>query len=274
MIKKPRISILDSGIMGSSLALFLARKDADVTLFDKAEKPFSAASRWNEGKIHLGYLYAADTSLDSAEHVMPGGLMFRPLVEELLGTSIEPAVTRQNDIYLCHRNSVVKPDAMENYMRQVTEKLNANPNKSHYLTKSLNAEVRRLSKNELEEVSGSPDIIAGFRVPEYSVETTWIADRFVEVIHAEKRIELQMKTKIESVIASNGDHEESWDIHTSKGIFPSCDYVINALWEGRMAIDQKVGLKTSSIWSNRFRQSLFIRTSEPVKTPCVVIASR
>ena len=54
MKPKPRIAILGAGIMGGSLALFLARKGADITLFDKTAEPFSAASRWNEGKIHIG----------------------------------------------------------------------------------------------------------------------------------------------------------------------------------------------------------------------------
>jgi len=273
MKTKPRIAILGAGIMGSSLALFLARKGADVTLFDKATDPFSAASRWNEGKIHLGYIYAADPSLRTAEHVMPGGLKFRPLVEELLETSIEPVVTPHNDIYLCHRNSVVKPDAMESYMQQVTQRLHTHPDMAHYLANSLNGQLKRLSENKLAELSGSNDIIAGFSVPEYSVETTWIADHFVEAIHAEKRIKLQMKTKIEAVASPKGSSAGPWDIHTSVGVFSSYDYVINALWQGRMAIDQTVGLQSSVVWSNRFRQSLFVRTSEPVHTPCAIIAT-
>lgn len=273
MKTKPRIAILGAGIMGSSLALFLARKGADVTLFDKAKEPFSAASRWNEGKIHLGYLYAADPSLRTAEHVMPGGLKFRPLVEELLETSIEPAITQENDIYLCHRNSVVKPEAMESYMQQVTQKLHTHPDMAQYLTNSLNGQLKHLNKNELAKVSDSSDIITGFSVPEYSVITTWIADRFVEAIHAEKRIKLQMKTKIEAISSSSGSSEGPWDIHTSVGMFASYDYVINALWQGRMAIDQTVGLQPSGVWTNRFRQSLFVRTSELVHTPCAIIAT-
>ena len=273
MKAKPRIAILGAGIMGSSLALFLARKGADVTLFDKATEPFSGASRWNEGKIHLGYIYSADPSLNTAEHVIPGGLKFRPLVEELLQTSIESVVTSHNDIYLCHRDSVVNPDAMESYMQQVTQKLYTHSDMAQYLGDSLNGQLKRLSKNELAELSGSPDIIAGFSVPEYSVETKWIADRFVEAINAEKRIELHMSTRIESVTSPEDNRTGPWDIHTSTGIFESYDYVVNALWEGRMAIDQTVGLQTSDVWSNRYRQSLFIHTSKPVHTPCVVIAT-
>ena len=71
--------------MGSATALFLSRRRVRVTLFDAADQPFAGASRWNEGKIHLGYLYTADPSLDTARRLLPGGLAFKSLTEELIG---------------------------------------------------------------------------------------------------------------------------------------------------------------------------------------------
>src|SRR3989338_8897695 len=106
MINTPRIAVLGSGIMGSSTALFLARRGAAVALFDAANKPFSAASRWNEGKIHLGFLYSADRSLHTARRILPGGLAFKPLLENLIGCSLDSVTTSTDDIYLCHRMSV------------------------------------------------------------------------------------------------------------------------------------------------------------------------
>jgi glycine/D-amino acid oxidase-like deaminating enzyme len=45
--------VLGAGIMGCSLAMFLARRGADVTLIDEADAPFARTSRWNEGKFTL-----------------------------------------------------------------------------------------------------------------------------------------------------------------------------------------------------------------------------
>ena len=100
------VAVLGAGIMGASTSLFLARRGARVTLFDAAKAPFSGASRWNEGKIHLGFLYAADPSLRTARRILPGGLAFRRLVEDLVGRSLEPAITPGDDLYLVHRDSV------------------------------------------------------------------------------------------------------------------------------------------------------------------------
>src|SRR5581483_10679988 len=102
-----KVAVLGAGIMGSAAALLLARRGAAVTLYDAAAAPFSGASRWNEGKIHLGFLYAGDPSFETAERLLPGGLAFKPAIEALLGTSLAPAITAQDDVFLIHRDSVV-----------------------------------------------------------------------------------------------------------------------------------------------------------------------
>lgn len=273
MKAKPRVAILGAGIMGCSVALFLARKGAKVTLFDAADRPFTAASRWNEGKIHLGYIYNADPSLRTANHLIPGGLRFRPLVEELLDSSLTPVITAEDDIYLCHRQSVVAPDAMENYMRQVTERVRAHPDAGSYLVDVSDCQTSRLTAAELAALTSSPDIVTGFRVPERSVETVWVADRFVAAVAAEKRIEPRMNARVTAVRPLADSMQGPWQVETSIGIFAPYDYVINALWQGRLAIDLTAGLRPAGVWSHRYRQSLFLRTTEPVRTPCVVIAT-
>src|SRR5687767_3512683 len=80
-----RVAVLGAGIMGCSAALCLAQRGARVTLLDAAAQPCTGASRWNEGKIHLGYLYAADPSMATARRVLDGGLAFKPLIERLIG---------------------------------------------------------------------------------------------------------------------------------------------------------------------------------------------
>jgi glycine/D-amino acid oxidase-like deaminating enzyme len=53
-VQQKRIAILGAGTMGASTAVMLARRRFLVEIFDLASQPFSGASRWNEGKIHLG----------------------------------------------------------------------------------------------------------------------------------------------------------------------------------------------------------------------------
>jgi hypothetical protein len=273
MRNPPRIAILGAGIMGCSAALFFARKGIEVSIFDMAGQPFTAASRWNEGKIHLGCLYSADPSLSTADHVIPGGLRFRPLIEELVGTSLAPAITSEDDLYLCHRKSVTSASEMKTYMEKVVEHVRSHPDAARYLTDASGSRVHQLSSSELARLTSSPDIVAGFRVPERSVDTNWIAERFIPAMDAEKLIQQFMGTHVTAARPAELGINGTWEIETSAGIFGPYDYVINSLWQGRLAIDQTAGLEPTGVWSNRYRQSLFLRTAAPVRAPCAVIAT-
>lgn len=259
--------------MGSSTALLLARRGVDVTLFDVASRPFSAASRWNEGKVHLGFLYSADPSLKTARHVLHGGLAFKPLVEELIGCSIDPATTSTDDIYLCHRNSLVCADAMQAYYRGVADMVRRHPGAARYLVDASGCRVEKMTSRDLGAVSDSSDIVAGFRVPERSVSTTWIADRFTDALSAEPRIEQRMNTRVRSVSQRMENKSGQWLVESSSGIHEPFDYIINALWQGRMAVDRTAGIEPAGKWSNRFRLSLFIRTKESVDVPSAIVAT-
>ena len=269
----PRVAVLGAGIMGCSLALKLARHGARVTLFDAASAPFSGASRWNEGKIHLGYLYNADSSLRTAQHIMPGGLRFRPLVEELIGCSLAPAISADDDIFLCHRDSLVAPDRMESYLQQVGELVRSHPDARHYLHDVRAADASRLSPQELSGLTDSSEILAGFRVPERSVQTNWVADRFVDAVQGEPNIALALNERVLAARPEREDLEGRWQVDTTVGHFGGFDAVVNALWEGRMAVDQTAGIQPAGVWSNRYRQSVFVTTREPLDLPCVVVAT-
>ena len=274
MSRPKRVAVLGAGIMGSSAALFLARRGHLVSLFDAAAAPFSAASRWNEGKIHLGFLYSGDASLGTARHLIAGGLQFKRLTEQLIGCAIDAAATAEDDLFLCHRLSVTPPEAMGRYFDRCAELVRQHPDAAGYLTDVSGGAARAMTPAQLAAVSGSPDIVAGFRAPERSVSTPWIADRFVAALAAEPRIEARMGTRIEAVRPASAGHVEGpWQVRTADGAREAFDIVINALWAGRLAIDVTAGLRPPDVWSNRYRLALFVRTRGPVALPCATIAT-
>jgi hypothetical protein len=133
--------------------------------------------------------------------------------------------------------------------------------------------VAALTPGELAGVADSPPIVAGFRVPERSVATTWVADRFVDALAAEPRIEQSMNTRVQAVSPATVNGRERWLVESADGVHGPFDYVVNALWEGRMVVDRSVGIEPAGAWSNRFRLSLFVRTAAPVEVPSAIIAT-
>src|SRR6476660_2025313 len=71
-----RVGVLGGGLQGCCTALALAERAAKVTLFDKNDALLSRAAVANEGKIHLGYMYAGDPTLSTAKTMMTGALSF------------------------------------------------------------------------------------------------------------------------------------------------------------------------------------------------------
>jgi glycine/D-amino acid oxidase-like deaminating enzyme len=247
----------------------LARRGARVTLIDRASGLFAGTSRWNEGKIHLGFLYAGDQTLATARKLIPGGLAFRPIVEELVGRSIESAISISDDLYLTHRDSIVDAAAMASYFTMIVEEVRAQPGGTRYLTDLASAADRRLTPTELADITAAPEIVAGFEVPERSVHTLTLADWFVETVRAQPGIETRLNCHVTGI----AEDKNGWRIDSTPPIKGAHDIVINALWEGRAAIDRAVGIKDDTNWSYRYRLSLFVRTAKDCPLPSAVVAT-
>jgi hypothetical protein len=111
--------------------------------------------------------------------MLPGGLAFRSLVEELVGCSIASAISSDDDVYLTHRESIIDPKAMAQYFAAVSNLVRDHPDARRYLVDASAAHVAPLTAGELSDITQSPKIVAGFRVPERSVDTNHLADLFV-----------------------------------------------------------------------------------------------
>jgi glycine/D-amino acid oxidase-like deaminating enzyme len=266
-----RIAILGAGMLGVCTALELSRRAQQVTLFEGNSKLLQGASRWNEGKIHLGYLYAADPSLATARRLIPGGLAFARLVERHIGRSLTGFST-DDDICLVHRRSVVDTDSFFAYATKVAELArDAASGDGDYLG-SLSNKTDRLSAGELSKITCSEDVVAGFRVNERSVSTVAVADLLVEAVRSEARIDVHTGTWVESVHRRADDRLEiRFRDMKGDGLGPF-DVVVNALWEGRPAVDASLGIVPPAPWTHRFRAAVFGR-GNATRLPSAVLCT-
>jgi glycine/D-amino acid oxidase-like deaminating enzyme len=63
-----RVGVLGGGLQGCCAALALADRGAQVALFDRNQALVTRAGAANEGKIHLGYMYAGDPRARGREY--------------------------------------------------------------------------------------------------------------------------------------------------------------------------------------------------------------
>ena len=263
-----RVAVLGAGIMGCCLALNLARSGVGVTLVDQHAEPMQGASRWNEGKIHLGYLYGADSALGTVRHLLTGGLRFGRELRRLLGTDLTAHTTGDDDLYLIHRDSVVDLPALRTQFDLVSRIVRDHPDARDYLVDLRRATAVEVGRGELDGLAG-PAVVGGFRVPERSVQTNWLADELAAAVAAEPRITTQLGTRVVRVQQGLTDRVRvlGWPDYAE-----DFDVVVNALWQGRLAIDVTAGLEPDDVWSHRFRRCAFVRTRDVVDVPSAIVA--
>lgn len=264
------MAVLGAGVMGCCTALQLARRGVRVTLVDRAAAAMTGASRWNEGKIHLGYLYAGDPTLATVERLLPGGLAFRPSMEALLDESLTPAIADHDEIYLVHRDSVVGAEATAAHLSRVAALAAAHPGRRDSLCGDAGRMPVRLTAADLGRVCDSDDVVAGFRVAERSLATPWVADRLAAAVAGEPRIDLRPGTGVDGVsVLPDGRYR----VRSPQGDDGPYDAVVNALWQGRLAVDRSMGLAPPAEVSHRYRVAAFVRTPTAVTLPSVVIGT-
>src|SRR5947209_7250544 len=116
-----RVGVLGGGLQGCCAALALARRGLDVTLFDQNEDLLTRAAVANEGKIHLGYMYAGDPTLATARTMMTGALAFGPFLERYLAKPASLFAVSRPAAYVIHRDSQRPVEEVANYLRAVNQ---------------------------------------------------------------------------------------------------------------------------------------------------------
>jgi len=267
------IAILGAGVLGSCSALCLASSGFQVVLFDQEAQSMSGASRWNEGKIHLGFLYAASGNLDTAKRILTGGLLFKPILERLLETSISELVTPVNDHYLLHRHSVVAPEAAQMYFKSVEKLVKEHPLAKFYLANLSTSTMRPLTTCEINEIANPELIRTGFSIPERSVETQAVANALVQRVQQDPRISCFFQQRITGLENKQTGSGHGWTVMTKSNQFGPFRAVVNALWQGRPIIDKLTTGYCDRYTHHRYRVSAFIRVTQPLNHPSAVISA-
>ena len=100
------VAILGGGFQGCCTAIELAMRGTRVTLYERNSILLAGAATASEGKIHLGYNYASDSSLKTVNTLLRGALSFAPQLQRYLDADLSLAV--EPFVYAVHRDSQVK----------------------------------------------------------------------------------------------------------------------------------------------------------------------
>jgi hypothetical protein len=254
-------------MQGCCCALALAVRGAEVTIFDKNDRLLSRTAVANEGKIHLGYMYANDPSLSTARMMAKGALAFAPFLARHLEIPADSFKVSEPAAYVVHRDSQRSPDQVREYLAAVHDIIveAAEGRAKAYFGRDLSVGPRQWLAAELDDKFDRKIALAAFESPEVAIDPVALAETLRERIESDPRIDvrpdhevLSVEDKYEPIVVTKGP-----DGTARRGF----DHVINALWDGRLAVDQRAGLGPRRPWLYRLKYGVSFRLPEHSTRP-------
>lgn len=267
MRDKTAVAVIGAGIQGSCIALELAQRGFDVVLLDQDEVALNRASLRNEGKIHLGFVYANDKTFASAKLQLQGALCFRPLLAKWIGPAANQLRCSSPFNYLLADTSFLDTQALTEHYAKVestcVEMLLQN-HQLDYLGSRPTRLFSPLSARQLQSHYNVQRVIAGFATAELSIDTAHMALLLRASIARTPNLTLMPSRTVTRVGRQNGlialegtAPEGSWQL--------VADQVVNASWESLLSIDRSMGLESPPGWLYRLKYRVIVRLPEPLR---------
>lgn len=253
------VAVLGAGFQGSCIALELARRGHRVDLFDRCDQPLTQAGYWNEGKIHLGLVYANDPVGRTYLRMLDGAMRFETLLGRWLGGPV-PSVSTPF-YYAVHRTSLLEPARIAGHFAAVEARYRTllKEGSAGYFGAGEGPIAEKLAPTEVFKLFDTGRVQAAFRTVERAVNVRAIADRLRSAVAATDLIGFRGSTEIASVSSKDG---AGYLVRgTAAGVAFSETYadVVNALWAGRLAIDRSNGLTAGRLFLYRTKLGIILR---------------
>lgn len=231
-----------------------------MELFDRCDRPLTQASFWNEGKIHLGLVYANDPAGRTHLRMLEGALQFETLLCRWLGGPV-PGVSSPF-YYAVHRTSLLEPARIAGHFASVEARYRALQAQGPALYFGAGTEplAERLSSTELAELFNTEQVQAAFRTVERAVNVRMIAEELRSAIAATDLISFRGNSDIASVRAKDRTGYVVQGTAAGAAFAETFGDVVNSLWGGRLAIDRSNGLATERPWLYRTKLGIILRS--------------
>jgi len=259
------IAIFGAGILGTCTALELADRGHRLTLFERNAEPLSEASLYNEGKLHLGFVYAADSSFRTAERMLRGAGRFMDVLGRWIPHAALCALPTRPFDYVVHRDTMVAVPDIEAHFGRVRQTLEeVLPLRSVVSPFDPSRPVwRRLTGDELASRYDPAVIEAGYETCEIAVDPWTIANHLRGALRAHPGIELITHASVKRAEDRAGG---GFDIvFEAQGTHRAGPFtaVVNAVWANRPALDRRYGLTPRGRWIIRRKLGVNLLCGRP-----------
>ncbi|MFM9042935.1 MAG: NAD(P)/FAD-dependent oxidoreductase [bacterium] len=234
--------VIGGGIQGSTLALALADKGVRSAIVEAGPAPLSRASLRNEGKIHLGFVYALDHSGETVDQMVTGALSFAPLLERWCGPIDWAAMRSEPFSYLVMPDSLAPADELAEHNALVGERIEA-------LSADLGADYcgcdpRVAARRGVGLLPGlDPSVSTDwFATPEVSLDPRSLGAALTTALASNPLIDLITDHQVVGVTRTEAGFTLACDTPSgSRRLF--AEQVVDCAWQGRAVLDAQAGLE-------------------------------
>jgi len=268
------VAVLGAGLAGSSAALTLARAGVEVTLFERLHLPVNAASLHNEGKLHLGYVYALDKASKTHLKMIEGSLQFLGIIEHLTGVARSNFTASSPFLYIVPNTTMLSFKDVLEHAETVDSEIASFLSKENRFVSPVPLARANAIPVERTRHWFNPDAIQG------AVQTAEIAVspiKIANIVSAAALTHDKIRFKGNCEIAgASCEPEGAYQIHyreNGQSMSQSFDAAINCLWEDRLRVDKTLGIAPprSSITRYKATITFFDRTKAYADVPSTTL---
>lgn len=171
---RTEVAVLGAGILGCLTALQCARAGLSVTLIEREPAIWSRASLHNEGKVHLGLVYALGGS-DTRRTMLGDALRFAPEIERALDATVDwTSLQTEGFRYIVMPDSLLDIADLADRYREI-DAMHREAGRPRYLGESLDRLVDLAVS--VDELSGLPCFSTAERAVDPVALRTLVHDR-------------------------------------------------------------------------------------------------
>ncbi len=257
------VAVLGAGFQGVCAALELAARGLTVDLYDRCDSCVTQAGARNEGKIHLGFVYANDSTFDTTRLLARGALTFDRAVRRWLECEIDDVGLSTPHYYAVHRDSMLQPKAVLAHFARVTALVREIGQAESRTYLGQPAASVGFDLEEQGDIYDPADITAVIRTDERAVDVKRMAALLRARVCTERRISFHPCTEVVEARRSNGAIEVSLSCDGA-GWWRCYRQVVNCLWDGKLAIDSTMGFLPGYRTLHRLKFGVSVLLREPL----------
>ena len=265
--RRAAVVVLGAGLTGVATALELARRGVHVTLVDQDSRAVNRASLRNEGKIHLGFIYANDRTLATARLQLEGALRFRTLLHRWIGPRADTLPLSSPFVYLVARDSLLTVDQLEQHyaaIDSIYRDFLRRDSALEYMGSRPTRLYDRYPAGRMPSPFSMDHFSGAFLTRELAIDTNVLAYALRGALAESDNIDFLPEHRVVSVERADGllriegtSANGTWRIDT--------DQVVNALWENRIAFDRMIGVNCPPGWVHRLKYRVIAKIPDNLR---------